>query len=73
MGIDISVDGSPPAPEPGATRVRSDSSTVLAQVFTQPFTVFSAKKFPGVPRTFFRLSPAPLPSLSLSPVADLGF
>lgn len=43
--------GGPPAPEPGATRVRSDSSTVLAQVFTQPFTVFSAKKFPGVPPT----------------------
>jgi len=40
---------SPPAPEPGASHVRSDTSTVLAQVFTAPFIVFSAKKFPGVP------------------------
>jgi hypothetical protein len=41
----------PPAPDPGASYVRSDNSTVLAQVFTDPFTVFSPKKFPGVPCT----------------------
>ncbi|KAG8804945.1 hypothetical protein FRC17_005813, partial [Serendipita sp. 399] len=41
--------GGPPAPEPGASHVRHDNSTVLAQVFTNPFIVFSAKKFPGVP------------------------
>lgn len=46
--------GGPPAPDPGASYVRSDNSTVLAQVFTDPFTVYSPKKFPGVP------SPTPL-------------
>ncbi|KAF8966494.1 velvet factor [Flammula alnicola] len=41
----------PPAPEIGAQRVHSDVSPVLAQVFTEPFTIFSAKRFPGVPDT----------------------
>jgi hypothetical protein len=38
-----------PAPEMGALRVHNDVSPVLAQAFTDPFTVFSAKRFPGVP------------------------
>ncbi|KAF9448237.1 hypothetical protein P691DRAFT_801059 [Macrolepiota fuliginosa MF-IS2] len=43
--------GAPPAPEYGATKVHTDVSPVLAQVFTEAFTVFSAKRFPGVPDT----------------------
>lgn len=43
--------GAPPAPEYGSTRVHTDVSPVLAQTFTEPFTVFSAKRFPGVPDT----------------------
>ncbi|KDQ64408.1 hypothetical protein JAAARDRAFT_225099 [Jaapia argillacea MUCL 33604] len=43
--------GAPPAPEPGAYRVHGDMSPILAQTFTEPFTVFSAKRFPGVPDT----------------------
>ncbi|KAF9651073.1 hypothetical protein BDM02DRAFT_3111084 [Thelephora ganbajun] len=43
--------GAPPAPEPGAVKVHSDVSPVLAQAFTEPFTVYSAKRFPGVPDT----------------------
>ena len=39
----------PPAPEQGATKIHTDVSPVLAQIFTEPFTVFSAKRFPGVP------------------------
>jgi len=41
---------SPPAPNRGSTRVHEGVSAVLAQTFTEPFTVFSAKKFPGVPQ-----------------------
>ncbi|KAK0461815.1 velvet factor [Desarmillaria tabescens] len=41
--------GAPPAPEAGASGVHTDVSPVLAQTFTEPFTVFSAKRFPGVP------------------------
>ncbi|KAF8622095.1 hypothetical protein AX15_007234 [Amanita polypyramis BW_CC] len=43
--------GSPPAPETGANRIHTDVSPVLAQAFTRPFTVYSAKRFPGVPDT----------------------
>ncbi|KAI0638392.1 velvet factor-domain-containing protein [Trametes polyzona] len=43
--------GAPPAPEPRATSVHTDWSPVLAQTFTEPFVVFSAKRFPGVPDT----------------------
>ncbi|KAF9569270.1 hypothetical protein CPC08DRAFT_732033 [Agrocybe pediades] len=43
--------GAPPAPEIGAQRVHNDVSPVLAQIFSEPFTVFSAKRFPGVPDT----------------------
>ncbi|KAK2466037.1 hypothetical protein APHAL10511_001679 [Amanita phalloides] len=43
--------GAPPAPECGASRIHTDVSPVLAQTFTQPFTVYSAKRFPGVPDT----------------------
>lgn len=39
----------PPAPEQGATKIHTDVSPVLAQTFTESFTVFSAKRFPGVP------------------------
>ncbi|KAK0190645.1 velvet factor [Armillaria mellea] len=41
--------GAPPAPEAGASGVHTSMSPVLAQTFTEPFTVFSAKRFPGVP------------------------
>jgi len=43
--------GAPPAPEPGALHVHTNVSPVLAQIFTEPFTVYSAKRFPGVPET----------------------
>ncbi|KAJ7241947.1 velvet factor [Mycena haematopus] len=43
--------GAPPAPEPGALQVHTTVSPVLAQIFTESFTVFSAKRFPGVPET----------------------
>ncbi|KAH7930656.1 hypothetical protein BV22DRAFT_1054359 [Leucogyrophana mollusca] len=43
--------GAPPAPESGALRVHTESSPVLAQTFTEPFVVYSAKRFPGVPDT----------------------
>ncbi|KAH7916260.1 velvet factor [Hygrophoropsis aurantiaca] len=43
--------GAPPAPESGAIRVHTESSPVLAQTFTEPFVVYSAKRFPGVPDT----------------------
>lgn len=43
---------SPPAPEAGAARVHNDVSPVLAQTFTEQFTVYSAKRFPGVPGTY---------------------
>ncbi|KAJ7284072.1 velvet factor [Mycena rebaudengoi] len=43
--------GAPPAPEPGALQVHTGVSPVLAQIFSEPFTVYSAKRFPGVPDT----------------------
>ncbi|GBE79913.1 Velvet complex subunit B [Sparassis crispa] len=43
--------GAPPAPDVGAFRVHNDVSPVLAQTFTEPFIVYSAKRFPGVPDT----------------------
>jgi len=43
--------GGPPAPNAGATCVHTDVSPVLAQTFTEPFVVYSAKRFPGVPDT----------------------
>ncbi|KAG6817878.1 hypothetical protein H0H87_001710 [Tephrocybe sp. NHM501043] len=43
--------GAPPAPEAGATCVHTGVSPVLAQTFTEPFVVYSAKRFPGVPDT----------------------
>lgn len=39
----------PPAPESGAVRVHNNVSPVLSQTFTDSFTVYSAKRFPGVP------------------------
>ncbi|KAG9101364.1 hypothetical protein FRC06_003127 [Ceratobasidium sp. 370] len=43
--------GAPPAPNAHATHVTTTSAPVLAQTFTQAFTVYSAKRFPGVPET----------------------
>ncbi|KAJ7639132.1 velvet factor [Roridomyces roridus] len=43
--------GAPPAPEPGALAVNTGTMPVLAQIFSEPFTVYSAKRFPGVPET----------------------
>ncbi|KAB5595338.1 hypothetical protein CTheo_1210 [Ceratobasidium theobromae] len=41
--------GAHPAPNAHATHVTTTSTPVLAQTFTDPFTVYSAKRFPGVP------------------------
>ncbi|KAF7352505.1 Velvet complex subunit B [Mycena venus] len=38
--------GAPPAPEPGALQVHTSVSPVLAQIFTEPFTVFSGETIP---------------------------
>ncbi|KIY49492.1 hypothetical protein FISHEDRAFT_72812 [Fistulina hepatica ATCC 64428] len=46
--------GAPPAPEYGASQVCELTAPVLAQTFTEPFTVYSAKRFPGVPGGSFR-------------------
>jgi len=35
----------------GAPRTHTNVSPVLAQAFTEPFMVYSAKRFPGVPDT----------------------
>ncbi|KZW03845.1 hypothetical protein EXIGLDRAFT_758164 [Exidia glandulosa HHB12029] len=43
--------GAVPAPNRGATRMHTGVSPILAQTFTESFTVFSAKRFPGVPDT----------------------
>ncbi|CCO28188.1 hypothetical protein BN14_02181 [Rhizoctonia solani AG-1 IB] len=43
--------GAHPAPNAHATHVTTTSAPILAQTFTDPFTVFSAKRFPGVPET----------------------
>ncbi|KAF8607538.1 hypothetical protein BDV93DRAFT_271803 [Ceratobasidium sp. AG-I] len=43
--------GAHPAPNAHATHVTTTSAPVLAQTFTHPFTVYSAKRFPGVPET----------------------
>ncbi|KAF5333238.1 hypothetical protein D9611_002518 [Ephemerocybe angulata] len=43
--------GAPPAPQSGSVRIHNDISPVLAQTFTEAFTVYSAKRFPGVPDT----------------------
>ncbi|KAI6047533.1 velvet factor-domain-containing protein [Pisolithus marmoratus] len=43
--------GDSTTPGSGATRVHNAISPVLAQAFTEPFTVYSAKRFPGVPGT----------------------
>ncbi|KAF8525299.1 velvet factor [Gautieria morchelliformis] len=43
--------GVPPAPNGLSNSVHTGVSPVLAQVFTEPFTVYSAKRFPGVPDT----------------------
>ncbi|KAH9927228.1 velvet factor-domain-containing protein [Fomitopsis serialis] len=43
--------GSPPAPEPGSRFINIGFSKILAQTFTDPFVVYSAKRFPGVPET----------------------
>jgi hypothetical protein len=43
--------GDSSTPDTGAPRVHTDVSPVLAQTFTDPFVVYSAKRFPGVPET----------------------
>jgi len=43
--------GMPPAPEWGAPGVTTGTTPILAQTYTEPFTVYSAKRFPGVPDT----------------------
>lgn len=43
--------GDSATPGLGATRVHTAVSPVLAQAFTETFTVYSAKRFPGVPDT----------------------
>ncbi|KAF7975105.1 hypothetical protein HWV62_10383 [Athelia sp. TMB] len=39
------------APEARSLHTHVDQSPILAQTFTEPFMVFSAKRFPGVPDT----------------------
>lgn len=39
----------PPAPDAPSGGTHTDVSPVLAQTFTEPFMVYSAKRFPGVP------------------------
>lgn len=46
-----------PAPNAHATHVTTTSAPILAQTFTQPFTVYSAKRFPGVPGSLDFFSP----------------
>lgn len=41
----------PPAPDAPSGGTHTDVSPVLAQTFTEPFMVYSAKRFPGVPGT----------------------
>jgi len=43
--------GAPPAPEWGSSEVTTGIVPILAQTFTEAFTVYSAKRFPGVPDT----------------------
>ncbi|KAL4076205.1 velvet factor-domain-containing protein [Scleroderma citrinum] len=43
--------GDSTTPGSGALRVHTNVSPVLAQAFTEPFIVYSAKRFPGVPDT----------------------
>jgi len=43
--------GEPPAPNGLSNAVHTGVSPVLAQAFSEPFTVYSAKRFPGVPDT----------------------
>lgn len=43
--------GAPAAPDARSLRTHTDVSPVLAQTFTEPFMVYSAKRFPGVPDT----------------------
>ncbi|KAH9833721.1 velvet factor-domain-containing protein [Rhodofomes roseus] len=43
--------GASPAPEPGSRFINTGFSKILAQTFTEPFIVYSAKRFPGVPET----------------------
>ena len=39
----------PPAPDAPSGGTHTSVSSVLAQTFTEPFIVYSAKRFPGVP------------------------
>ncbi|KIJ22295.1 hypothetical protein M422DRAFT_115342, partial [Sphaerobolus stellatus SS14] len=43
--------GEPPAPNGRSNSVGTGTMPVLAQAFSEPFTVYSAKRFPGVPDT----------------------
>ncbi|KAF8514811.1 velvet factor [Hysterangium stoloniferum] len=43
--------GESPAPNGLSNSVHTGISPVLAEIFTEPFTVYSAKRFPGVPDT----------------------
>lgn len=47
--------GSENAAQDGALQVHTDVSPVLAQVFTDKFDVYSAKRFPGVPGELYFL------------------
>jgi len=43
--------GMPPAPDWGSPGVTTGTTPILAQTYTEAFTVYSAKRFPGVPDT----------------------
>jgi hypothetical protein len=51
--IDTQRTSSPDSPQ---TRTHTDVSSVLAQAFTEPFMVYSAKRFPGVPGEYLMLN-----------------
>lgn len=58
------------AAQDGALHVHTDVSPVLAQVFTDKFDVYSAKRFPGVPGeslSFFESRPFLLVFVLLGP------
>lgn len=62
--------GSENAAQDGALHVHTDVSPVLAQVFTDKFDVYSAKRFPGVPGeslSFFESRPFLLVFVLLGP------
>jgi hypothetical protein len=49
----------------GPPRTHTDVSSVLAQAFTDPFMVYSAKRFPGVPGEYLMFNNFLLPNATM--------